>query len=121
MLASQLIPLNAPPAIIGVNRVQVESMAARNQGQSLIHVGPQLIDVSRFTGVIASRLNASSGQPGSAFETADIVPLPAMQRNAGFCQVCQSLLDIHSELRIPLPGQFVCLLDESVILHVKSL
>jgi hypothetical protein len=43
-----------------------------------------------------------------------------MQRNADLCKRSHGPLDIDSTLRVPLAGQFECLLDGFLALHAKS-
>src|SRR5207249_7320966 len=51
------------------------------QAQRLIEVRPQLVGVAGFAGVVAGRLDAAAGQALVVLETADIIALPAVQRN----------------------------------------
>src|SRR5438067_11598222 len=102
MLRLQLVAIDPPAAVVGVDRVQINAMRAGNQAQSFVQIGAQLIDISGFAGIIAGRLNAAPRQSRGAFEATDVVPLPAVDRNADGAKYIQRALGIDTELRIPL-------------------
>ncbi len=79
VLGRELIPLDASATILSIDRMQIQSMPAGNQSQGRFQVTAKLVNVPRPPWIIARRLNAATGKSRFAFESADIVALPAMQ------------------------------------------
>jgi hypothetical protein len=61
VFAPQRIALDTPAPVVGIDRVQVQSMLARNQAQGHFDIRPQLADISRLARIIPGRLNSAAG------------------------------------------------------------
>jgi hypothetical protein len=120
MLGRQLIALYFFSAILGIDGVQIEPMLAGNEPQCLLEVRLQLGGVSCPARIIAGGLDASAGQPGRAFKAADVVSLPALQRNCNSLQRFDGTLHIDADYRVSLAGQPKTLLDRVVVTHAST-
>jgi len=92
-------------------------VAARDDRKRFLEVAPQFIGGARLAGVVAG-----DGQPAAQFlagvlEAADIIPLPAVDRNGDLRQLFQGFVRIHTHLGIPFFGELVGLFDVLRIAH----
>jgi hypothetical protein len=75
------IPIDACRSKLAVERVQIEAVRARNEGQRFRGIAAELVRGARLAGIIAGRGNASGQRPVRILEPPDVVSLPAMQRD----------------------------------------
>jgi len=54
-------------------------MLSRNQAKRFFEVGAKLTDVAGPAGIVAGRLNSAACQARAAFETCDVISLPAVE------------------------------------------
>src|SRR5581483_10777165 len=118
MLGGELVAVDFATGVIGVDGVEVETVAARNEAERLVEVGAELINVAGLARIITSRLNSAAGQAGSDFEACDVVALPAVQRDSDSAQLLHGPLGGNTKLRIALAGHFIRLLDDATAVHV---
>src|SRR5437773_12100612 len=79
MFRADRVALDASSAELSVERVQVEAMRPRNEGQRLRGVAAELVWSTRLAGIIASRRQAPTQPAVRLIETPDIVSLPAVK------------------------------------------
>jgi hypothetical protein len=93
--------------------VQVQAVLAGDQAQGLLDIGPQLIGGPSFAGIGAGGHDAAAAESFGTLESADVVALPAMQRNRDPAEPVHRLFRIHAQRGIPLIRQLVRLLNLS--------
>src|SRR6185503_3142745 len=82
MLGLELRAFHTAPAGFGINRMQVHAVAAWDHPQAALQITTQFVGRPRLAGVVA-RYRQPAVEPSRAtFKPANVVPLPAMQRNA---------------------------------------
>jgi hypothetical protein len=85
--------------------VQIQPVFPRDERVRLFEVGPEFVRGARLAGIIAGDCDPASAQRCSRFKAADIVPLPAMERDAQEAQLRQRRLHIHAKFTISLDGR----------------
>ena len=87
-------------AELAVNGVQVQPMGPRDEGESPVEILAELGRRAGFAGMVPRHLQAAAGErTPPLFESAHVVPLPAMNRERDFLQGFEGLLGVHA-----LPG-----------------
>ena len=81
MLRTNRIPLDRPAAELAVEGVEVEPMRSGDEGERLCGVGAELVGGSRLPRIIPRRRQAAAQPAVRILEPADIVSLPALQRD----------------------------------------
>ena len=99
ILGANLVAVDFLAVILKINRVEIESLSSRNERERLLRVGTQFIRRSRFAGIIARGENTARQFPG-AFETGDVVSLPAVKRDLNLINALDSGVNVDSELSI---------------------
>lgn len=115
MFGLESIALDPAAAGLGIARVEIQAMRARYEGQRFIQVAPELVGCACFTGIMAGNCQATSQLLARVLEAADIVTLPAMERDRDLREAADGFLDINAPLGI-LP----CRTDEGVFLVFRG-
>jgi hypothetical protein len=97
--AQSIHPLAAE---LAVERVQVEAVASRNQRKRHRGVGAQLIGRARLARVVAGRRQPSAEALAETLEAADVIPLPAVQRDRDAGEALQRRFSVDPEVGILL-------------------
>jgi len=93
---------------IGVGGVEVEAVGARDAREGVVEIGPEFGGCARFARVIPGGLDASAGEGGvRLFESADVVALPAVERDRCGGKRRKSRLGIDSEQGVGFTGECV--------------
>jgi hypothetical protein len=100
----QLIAVHNAAAGLGITGVQVDAMLAGHEGQRLFQVGPQLLGRACPSGIVAGNRQAAAQFRAAALKAGDIVPLPAVQRDADAGEPVQGPGDIDTQLGEALFG-----------------
>jgi hypothetical protein len=87
--------------------VQVESVATGDQRKCLLGVGPQLVGRSRLAGIVPGRRQSAAQSGPQLLEPANVVTLPAVQRDRDAGERSERLLDVDSVLGVAVPGGVV--------------
>ena len=91
--------------------MEVEAVAAGQDGKGLFEVRPQFIRRTSLAGVIAGdRQPAAEFLPG-VLETADIVTLPAVDGNRDAGKLLECIVGVHTQGRIAFFGEAVGLFN----------
>ena len=80
-------------------------MGAGNQGEGLVHVGPKLVGRAGPSRIVAGDRQAPADILAGILEAADIVALPAVQRDRNLGQTLEGPVHVHAEGRIPFLRQ----------------
>src|SRR5262249_32881048 len=96
MLRAELVALDFLATRFRVDGVEIKPMPAGNEMKRLAEVGPQLVGVASFAGVVAGCLNAAAGQALVALEAADVVALQAMQGYGYPAEDVQRRFDVNA-------------------------
>jgi len=107
MIHGNFIAVHFFPAKFPVERVEVQSMPARDEGERLVQVGAQFFGGSRFAGIISGGHETAAQSAGRAFKTADVIALPAVERNRDRRKFLNDLFRVHAGGFIPTAGQLV--------------
>src|SRR5882672_4141961 len=75
------VAIHALAAALAINRVQIHAMFAGDQRKGLLDVGAQLVRRARPAGVMTGDGKAAPGRDAEIFETANVITLPAMERD----------------------------------------
>ena len=105
----QFVPFDGCPSGLGVDRVQVESVAAGYKGQRLFEVHAEFRRRSCLPGMVSRDSEASSDLFVSCFETSNVVPLPAMQRECDRGKRAERQVAVNAQTRITFPRKGICL------------
>ena len=100
----QGVPLDRHTAGFGIDRVQVQAMAARDQAVCHVQVAAQLVGGARFARIVARGGDTPAQLGVGGLETAHVIALPAVQaeRDRGECR--HRRLGVHAERGVP----FLC-------------
>ena len=84
------IAVDERAGVFEVAGVEIEAMVSRDHAQGCFDVAAQFGDGARLAWVIAGGLDAAAGeQRARPLETADVVALPAVQRDG----ICRDLVE----------------------------
>src|SRR5665647_2816355 len=112
MLGLDGITVDRLVAEFAIHGVEVDPVAAGDEGERLLEVGPELLDGAGLAGVSTGDLQAAPSQAaGLLLEAADVVALPAVKRQGDRLQTPQGLLGVDALLGIPVPSQKVRIFD----------
>ena len=89
MFRRKLVSVHPFPIGLGIRRVQVQPVLAGNQRKRHLHVRAQFIRCPRFTWVISRDRQSAAQLSRYTFESADIIPLPAVQRDRDFGELSE--------------------------------
>ena len=81
VLGLERVALDLPAAGLGVAGVEVQAMRAGQERQRLVQVGPQLVGRAGLAGIMAGDRQAAAQLLARVLETADVVALPAVERD----------------------------------------
>jgi hypothetical protein len=77
--------------------MEIDPVAAGDEGERLGHVGAQFIDRAGPAGVAPGNLEAAPGQaPGLFLEAADVVALPTVERYGDRLQTGQGFVRVDA-------------------------
>ena len=107
VLGGELVPIDAFAKSLGVDGMKVHAVGAGNEGEGLVEVGAEFVGVAGFAGIVAGGLDAAAGKARGTLETADIIPLPAMQRNGDVAQCGQGAVGINAGGGVIFTGETV--------------
>ena len=105
MLGLDRVSIDNPPACLRVARVKVEPMLARNQGERLDQVGTQFVGVPRLAGIVAGDGDSAAQRLARDLESADVIALPAVERDGDLRESSKRRLDIDTNLGISFDRQ----------------
>ena len=111
MLGPELVALDPLAARLGVAGVEVEPMRAGDQRQGLVEVGPQLVGVRALPRIVAGDARPPPIGLAGALEAADVVALPAMERNSDGAKCLDRPVNAHTDLGILIACQLISLFD----------
>jgi len=97
-----LVALDVLAPRFGVAGVEVEPMRAGDHCQGVVQVGAQLVGRARLARVIARHRQPAANLFAGVLETADIVTLPAVQRDWNLGQPLKRPVDIDPQRRVSL-------------------
>ena len=99
-------------AEFAVHGVEVEPVAAGDEGEGLLEVGPELLDGAGLARIGAGHLEAAPGQAGVLlFEAADVVALPAVEGQGDRLQARQGFLGVDAALGVAVAGRKIGFFD----------
>ncbi len=105
VLGPQRIPLDPPPAGLGIAGVEVEPVPAGDQAVCGVQVGPQLVRRPRLARIGPRHGQAAAERPAAPLEPADVVPLPAVDRDGDLAQPRHRPVDVDADGGVTLPGE----------------
>ena len=111
MLRSNPVALDLAAAEVAVRRVQVEAMFPGNERERLGRVLTQFISGAGFTGIVPGRREAAADLRRRRFESADVVSLPAVNRDRHGRERLQCGVRVDTKVRVLLFSQVVRRLD----------
>ena len=103
-----LVAINLLPGKLAIEGMQVEPVAAGDEGEGHIEIGPQFIRRAGLARIIARHGQSAAEFLARMLKAADIVPLPAMERNGDLGEAAQRLLHAHAVGRVEFLGQLEC-------------
>ena len=77
-------------------------MRAGEERQRLVQVGAELVGRAGLAGIVAGDRQAAADRLARALEPADVVPLPAVQRDRDGRQPLEGRLDVDAPFRVLL-------------------
>src|SRR5262245_52797600 len=104
MFGTDLVPIGLVVSEIAVEGVEVESMAAGDERECLIEVIAQFVGVACAAGVIAGDGESTADFVAGVFEAADIIALPALERDGDGGEAAQGAVNIDSRGGVTLHG-----------------
>ena len=96
MLGTDRVALDRPSAELAVEGVEVETMRPGDQRERLCRVGAELVGRPRLARIIPRRRQAAAQRSVRILEPADIVSLPAVQRDRNRRQSCRSAASVST-------------------------
>ena len=106
-----LIAVHLFAAEFAVASVEVQAMFARDEREGLLQVGAQFIRRPRLAGVIAGGDESAAQRPADIFKAADVIALPAMDRNCDPGKRFKRGCGIHSQRQVAFAGENVGALE----------
>ena len=111
MLGPKLVALDLLAAGLGVAGVEVQAVRAGDQREGLVEVGAQFVGRAGLAGIVARDRQAAADRLAGVLEAADVVALPAVERDGDARQPRQGELGVHAERRVAIAGVYVGSLD----------
>src|SRR5207247_4235268 len=102
VFGAEPIALDGPAAGLGVDGVQIDTMFTWQEAQSLVEISAQLLGVAGLAGIVAGGLDAATGQALVVLEAADVVALPAVQRQRDGAEDFEGAVRADAEASIAL-------------------
>ena len=102
MFGLESVALDLPAAGLGIAGVEVQAMRAGQERQRLVQVGPELVGRAGLAGIMAGDRQAAAELLAGVLESADVVALPAVQRDRDGREPCQGRIDIDAPFRVLL-------------------
>ena len=93
--------------VLGVYRVQIQFVLRRRKRVNFFDIRAKFRRVSRRVRIVAG--NHVFGLRGLFLEPANVVALPAMQRDLDFGELFQRFVDVYAERRVAFFREFVIL------------
>ena len=118
MLGQDFIARNLFSLVFEIDGMQIKAVLSRNQRERLFGILAQFIGSTGFPRIVPGRKNSPARQTGSRLESANVIPLPAMQRNRHRRNFFQRGINIDADFGIALFRQLKSLLD---FVHFKLL
>src|SRR5262249_49621850 len=97
-----------------VKGMQIQPMAPRYNRQGLFEVGAQLVGSARFAQIVAGNGQAAAEVAVRVFKSADVVPLPTVERNRNVAQPVERGFDVDAERSVPFARQSVSFLHSQI-------
>ena len=101
------VTVHAPCAELSVERVQVEAVPARNEGQGLRGVAAELVGSARLARIIAGRRKARTQLAVRLLESRDIVSLPAVEGDRDRREPPEGRIGVDALVGVALSGEAV--------------
>ena len=114
MFGTNLVALDPPPAEIPVPGVQIEPVPARDEREGFGGIAAELVGSAGLSGIVPRRRQPAANLPPARLEPANIVSLPAVNRDRHHRECLQRPVDIHAKPGVLLPRHVVRALDPSV-------
>jgi len=80
-------------------------MAARKQGKRLFQVGAQFLGSAGLAGMISGDGQTTAEFSAGLFKSADIIALPAVERNGNPGELAEGAPDVHTQFIVPFLRQ----------------
>ena len=103
-----LVAINLLPGKLAVEGMQVEPVAARDEREGHVEIGPQFIRRAGLARIVARHCQPAAEFLAGMLKAANVVPLPAVERNGNLGEAAQRLLHAHAVGRVEFLGQFEC-------------
>jgi hypothetical protein len=113
VLRGERVAVHAPAAGLGVAGVEVEAVPAGNERQRLLEVGAQFIGRAGLARVIAGDGQPAAGRGAGVFKAADVVALPAVNRDGDAGEGLECGVGVHTGLGVAFAGEAVGAFDEA--------
>src|SRR5688500_36170 len=107
VLRADRVTIDASRPELAVEGVQVEAMFSRDQRQRPRRVAAQLVGRARLAGIVARRGEAATELAVRLLESADVVSLPAVERDGHEGEAADGGVGVDAEVGIALPGDQV--------------
>ena len=107
MLRLDFVPIYFLPAELAVERVQVQTMFARNQRECLIEIGAEFVGRAGFAGIISGGNNAARKRAAEILKAAHVIALPAMQRDRNFGELLEDGVGVDAERGVAFARELV--------------
>ena len=108
MFRLQVIPFHLPTAGFRVTGMQIQPMLSWNERQRGLQVSAKFIGGARLSRISAGHREPAADVDAGILKSADIVTLPAMQRNRNLRKLLHRRMHIDAQIRIPFYRQREC-------------
>lgn len=100
-----LVAIHFPAPKLAIHRVKVDAMLARDEGKGLLQVGPQFIRRACLAGIVARDRKSTAQRAAKILESADVVSLPAVERNWNLGKSLKGVIHIHAQSGVAFTGK----------------
>src|ERR1044071_2402112 len=107
MFRRDRVAIHAAVSEFAVRRVKVEAVATGNERPRLGGVQAQFVGGARLSGIVAGGGNPAAERLTGPLEAADVVALPAMQRNGDRRKAPQGNSRVDAQRGVPFACEFV--------------
>ena len=107
MLRLDFVAVHFLAAELAVKRVQVQTMLAGDEGERPVEVGAEFVGRAGFAGIISRGHNAAGERAAEILEAADVVALPAVERDGDFGELLEDGVGVDPEGGIAFAGKLV--------------
>ena len=105
------VPIHRLASELGVGGVDIHTLHAGQKVHYLTQIGPDLVAVARLARIVSGGHDTCAGNIFTGiFQTADVIGLPAMERNGNGEGSLDGCIRVNPEVRVSVFRQFVCLL-----------